>query len=519
MLSSGELNGLEKLSDFKNEDTIFYSKTALEEAVEKVEQIQETIKGVQKVKAKVVESEDIYGNTVEETEYYLAIDDSMGVSSVIHHVDMDGEPLVKPMDKEAFKDRRTNDYKNAKEGQFITYGGRDIADLIKSTSAEELVDQEMKSWEDLTEMGTKIHAVFEAIFKDETPKYEEIFKKKNNTEPDISEEVFNILVNDVKAFKKSIQQKWGENCKFYPELGILSKNLSPEILMKLQQSGKNSINGIIDLLVVDEKGHAHIIDYKVSRKLVGSWDGYDGMDKTWDYDKKQSASYQIELYKQMLKQYGFDTVDTYIVPIKIDLSYKDPNNPFKVTSLNGVRFATNFSVSESLDTPIIANPGLRNNGKYSNIISKNFFIPQTFSTPADTSAIAKAHDTFFSKHGAISRLQDKKSDIAYYRGNKNYVRELKPGEYKYDEGKRFRVSLPGYHKQADYVSTEEEVTTILTDYIEHRSDMQATRYLSFADAIQNIKDGTADINALLNLGTKGSEKALQSYFARYLRND
>lgn len=145
MLSSGELNGLEKLPDFKNEDAIFYSKTALEEAVEKVEQIQETIKGVQKVKAKVTESEDIYGNTVEETEYYLAIDDSMGVSSVIHHVDMDGEPLVKPMDKKAFKEKRENDYKNAKEGQFITYSGRDIADLIKDTSAEELVNQEMES--------------------------------------------------------------------------------------------------------------------------------------------------------------------------------------------------------------------------------------------------------------------------------------------------------------------------------------------------------------------------------------
>ena len=166
------------------------------------------------------------------------------------------------------------------------------------------------------------------------------------------------------------------------------------MLMKLQQSGKNSINGIIDLLVIDEKGAAHIIDYKVSRKLVGSWDGFDGMDKTWDYDKKQSASYQIEIYKQMLKQYGFDNVDTYIVPIKTDLSYKDLKNPFKVTSLNGVRFATNFSVSESLDTPIIANPGSRNNGKHSNIISRNFFIPQTLSPPADISAIAKAHETF-----------------------------------------------------------------------------------------------------------------------------
>lgn len=207
MLNSGELNGLEKLPDFKEKDAIFYSKTALEEAVERVEQIQETTKEVQKLKAKVTESEDIYGNTVEETEYYLAIDDSVGVSSVIHKVDIDGEPLVKPMDKEAFRERRTNDYKKAEKGQFITYGGRDIADLIKDTSAEELVDQEMKSWEDLTEIGTKIHAVFEAIFKDETPKYEEIFKKKNNAEPDISEEVFNILVNDVKAFKKSIQQK------------------------------------------------------------------------------------------------------------------------------------------------------------------------------------------------------------------------------------------------------------------------------------------------------------------------
>lgn len=145
MLNSGELNGLEKLPDFKNEDAIFYSKTALEEAVERVEQIQETIKGVQKVKAKVTESEDIYGNTVEETEYYLAIDDSEGVSSVIHHVDIDGEPLVKPMDKEAFKEKRKNDYKTAEKGQFITYSGRDIADLIENTSAEELVNQEMES--------------------------------------------------------------------------------------------------------------------------------------------------------------------------------------------------------------------------------------------------------------------------------------------------------------------------------------------------------------------------------------
>ena len=207
MLNSGELNGLEKLPDFKNEDTIFYSKTALEEAVEKVEQIQETIKGVQKIKTKVSESKDIYGNTVEETEYYLAIDDSEGISSVIHRVDIDGEPLVKPMDKEAFKERRINDYKKAEKGQFITYSGHDIADLIENTSAEELVDQEIKSWEDLTETGTKIHAVFEAIFKGETPKYEEVFKKKHDTDPDISEEVFNILVNDVKAFKKSIQQK------------------------------------------------------------------------------------------------------------------------------------------------------------------------------------------------------------------------------------------------------------------------------------------------------------------------
>ena len=291
------------------------------------------------------------------------------------------------------------------------------------------------------------------------------------------------------------------------------------MLMKLQQAGKNSINGIIDLLVVDEKGAAHIIDYKVSRKLVGSWDGFDGMDKTWDYDKKQSASYQTELYKQMVKQYGFTSIDTYIVPIKIDLSYKDSKNPFKVTSLNGVRFATNFSVSESSDTPIIANPGLRNNRKCASIISKNFFVPQSVFTSSDASAVAKAHDTFFPKHGAISRLQDKKSDIAYYRGNKNYVRELKPGEYKYDEGKRFRIFLPGYHKQAEYVSTEKEVNTILTNYIEHKSDMQTTTYLKFADVIQNIKDGTDNIDSLLNLGTKGSEKALRFHFARYLRND
>lgn len=57
-------------------------------------------------------------------------------------------------------------------------------------------------------------------------------------------------------------------CKFYPELAIKSKNLTPDILTELGINGLNSINGIIDLLVIDANGKGHLYDYKVSRKSI-----------------------------------------------------------------------------------------------------------------------------------------------------------------------------------------------------------------------------------------------------------
>ena len=116
---------------------------------------------------------------------------------------------------------------------------------------------EEQSWPKLTDLGTKIHRVFEDIFNDKEPtKFD-----------DVSEEVYNSIVNQINEFKNSLKKKY-PGCKFQPELGIKSKNLSPDILAELEISKKDSINGVIDLLVIDGNGNGHLYDYKVSRKDI-----------------------------------------------------------------------------------------------------------------------------------------------------------------------------------------------------------------------------------------------------------
>lgn len=83
----------------------------------------------------------------------------------------------------------------------------------------------------------------------------------------MSDTQFTNLCSQIKDFKTSLQTKY-KNCKFYTELGIKSKNLSPELQEQLSTVGLDSINGIIDLLVVDENGNGHLFDYKVTRKGI-----------------------------------------------------------------------------------------------------------------------------------------------------------------------------------------------------------------------------------------------------------
>ena len=112
--------------------------------------------------------------------------------------------------------------------------------------------------------------------------------------------------------KEDLQKKHGKECIFYPEIAVTCKT-QQEVL------GSDRIYGIIDLLIIDENGIPHLIDYKTSTKT------FDDFHQT----KKTAFNYQLAVYERILANYGIRTSDSTstIVPIQLkDMQY-DPNAP------------------------------------------------------------------------------------------------------------------------------------------------------------------------------------------------
>jgi hypothetical protein len=103
------------------------------------------------------------------------------------------------------------------------------------------------------------------VFKGEPCSYDSKF----NIE--LTPELFESIKKQATDLKQKLIEKHGKKSKFYTEFGIISKELSQEIKDMISPA-YDSINGKIDLLVIDDFGKAHIYDFKVSRKDVGAWD-------------------------------------------------------------------------------------------------------------------------------------------------------------------------------------------------------------------------------------------------------
>lgn len=128
--------------------------------------------------------------------------------------------------------------------------------------ANGLVEKEMSSWPKMSQMGEDIHSIFEWVLSGENG---EMPKMKQ-----VNEQVKNEALNQIKDFKRYLINKYGENAKFYTELAIKSDDLDPTIKAKLEADGYDSINGKIDLLVIDDSNNAHLFDFKVSRKKINN---------------------------------------------------------------------------------------------------------------------------------------------------------------------------------------------------------------------------------------------------------
>lgn len=490
---------------FDKVSNIFYSKTMQDQVDDKIKEIIADRKNGAIEYAHKFQNED--GEP--EVEMILKIPDSIGTTRLLSEINLEnGKPLVTKFDQDVWKSDKIKAYSGTEPVLNILDQNMTKFALDNHKTPEEMVKMEMESWPKLTETGTEVHKIFEDIFNDKTP-----IKLKS-----LSDDVFNNLVSQINIFKNSLKQKY-PNCRFYTELGIKSKNLSPDMQEFLNNAGFTSINGVIDLLVVDENGNGHLYDYKVTRKSIApdsedinTWWKTTGNKAIqtyhlWPSTKKLAAEYQLELYKNMLKAYGINVVDTNIAPVKIDFEYNNPNNPFEVTRVKNIHVPK--------ESEIIKNPAKWNGGEHAKRIKKMFTDAATID-PDEVVNLSKVWDNFFPQNSIISKRETERANVDFYKKDDSYVHKVLPGERYYGEpDHQYRLSFKGINSKYVYCD-ESDLDTKLTEYINALATSRADMSTNIAEAIENVKSGS-DESELFNLVGEKQQNFFRTAIEKYLR--
>lgn len=275
-----------------------------------VDPMQTTIDKLESItkKIKEVAVESVVINEDGDSETVLKIPDSIGATRFITsfgNPENFAEALVTPFDLQAYLDKKRSSL---------------IEEGLSKPEIDKIIENMQKSWKQLTDYGTEVHALFESLINKDKP-----FVPKN-----LTNEQVNSLTQEFNTWIDELKKKHGRNAKFLTEVPIVSDKIESEYA----KAGIKSINGRIDLLVIDERGYANIYDFKVSRKSVGVWEDTRNIDPTtWHSTKKLTAAYQLAIYKAILNQYGITVGNTEIVPIKIDPEYTEDGLIEKIDSV------------------------------------------------------------------------------------------------------------------------------------------------------------------------------------------
>lgn len=220
------------------------------------------------------------------------------------------------------------------EGNFEN---QEMVETIKQVTGEDpttvqrpLTQDTLQTWRKAVEsrwnaqgkIGSAVHAVSEFYFGKTGDKfnYEAIdadvdaayLNFPNEFKSNVSKDVFLKAVTMCQKLKEDLQRKYGKDCAIYPEIAMTCDTQQPIL-------GTSRIYGIIDLLVIDEKGVPHLIDFKTSSKPYNKFHD----------TKKLAYTYQLATYERILANYGIRTDESTstIIPIQIQGMKYDPNNP------------------------------------------------------------------------------------------------------------------------------------------------------------------------------------------------
>lgn len=202
---------------------------------------------------------------------------------------------------------------------------------IDEREALEQVTRDVKNFNHLAKIGDKVHKVAEMFFSSE------IDNNDIYSAVDLPYGTISNLISSFETLKSGIQA--GKHYEFIPELTLETTDPDSDPLI-----------GRLDLVAIDERGNAHLYDFKISTKHYSEWSSA----------KRINVDYQLAAYRGLLANKGIPVRDMSlnIVPIIIsDPDYDSETfSSFRIDSVEN-RMVTN---SENLRFP---------DGKISRVVS------------------------------------------------------------------------------------------------------------------------------------------------------
>lgn len=314
-----------------------------------------------------------------------------GVSRVLEDLYDGTHRIFTPFDKEAFI--RSETAKNFQKLKANNTDNKPDADL--QVDALEQADTVVKSWEVFQKLGIDIHGVANIFFNQDGISPDQLYESYKVENPLIGKSLMDDLYVAFTSLKSLLNQNLGKNLRYFSEIPLYDED--------------EKIVGILDLVVVDDKGSIHILDFKTSNKRLDDW----------DRDKRNKSKYQLALYRQLGIKNGLKVRNLYIMPLNLKEMYV------------GNKSVSRIETEPDLLTPITAvidsvEP------KVSRIARST--IPAGNVTPMDIKKTGNLQKSFYSLYPidkqmvSISEFRDKEIKInnkgQYFRDHNNTERYL-----------------------------------------------------------------------------------------------
>lgn len=248
-------------------------------------------------------------------------------------VNSDGKLLFPEFRDKEYWDKRKLQWKEAKftdEEKELFFNSDTNIQPIQESDAQKYIDIIKDKWKNQAEMGEAVHSVLQLYFSKiksgaNTGKIMgtmsddfllNVYFPKQLDMSLISKTAIKDSLKIARQLHNQLESKFGKDCEYYPEFTLMG-----ETAQEVPGKG-NKVLGRIDLLVVDQKGNTHVVDYKTSPKsFYGRGVGENGYSEA----KKLTYTYQIAVYNRILERYGIDVgqSDMLVVPLQLTNFRKD----------------------------------------------------------------------------------------------------------------------------------------------------------------------------------------------------